>query len=135
MVYFARKGNDVVHHTDLDAMRKWDKVEPEKQLTEAEFLAFDNMARIIEDEIFFGKTPKERLDEESQNRINEIDTALKNIDTKSASRSMRATMLAMKNTLPSSVSVDVQTIESLENQAKELRIERAALVESFDIPY
>jgi hypothetical protein len=125
MVYFARKGNGVVHHTDLNAMRDWDGVEPEAQLTEAEFLSYENLVRLINGEIFFGKTPKEKADEGTQKRIDEIDAALRNIDSRSAGRSLRAAVLAIKDNMPSSVSGDIQVLEALEEKAQELRAERA----------
>jgi hypothetical protein len=135
MVYFARKENKVIHHTDINAMREWDGLEPETQLTDAEFLAYGNEVRLINGNIFFGKTPKERADQQAQDRINEIDLQLKNIDAQSAGRSLRAAVLAIKNDLHPSVAVDIQKLEALEAQAQELRAERAALVESLEIPY
>jgi hypothetical protein len=135
MVYFARKGNDVVHHTDLKAMREWEGVQPESQLTEAEFLAYDNLARIVDGEIFFGKTGKEKADEEALARIEEIDAALRDIDAKIGGRPVRAAVLALKGDLPPSVKTDIERIEATEGRAEELRAERGALVESLEIPY
>jgi chaperonin cofactor prefoldin len=135
MVYFARKGNNVIHHTDINAMREWDGLKPETQLTEVEFLAYDNQVRLIDGNIFFGKTPKEQADQQARDRINEIDQQLKSIDAQSAGRSLRAAILAIKDDLPPSVAVDVQKLEALETQAQELRAERAALVASLELPY
>jgi hypothetical protein len=135
MVYFARKGNQVVHHTDLNAMREWEGVQPETQLTDAEFLAYDNLARLIDGQIYFGKTGKEKADEEAQARIEAIDASLQAIDAKIGGRPLRAAILALKGDLPSSVGVDIERIETMEGAAGELRAERAALVESLEIPY
>jgi hypothetical protein len=135
MVYFARKGNEVVHHTDLKAMREWDGLEPEIQLTDAEFLSHGNLARLIDGKIFFGKTAKERLDAEAQDRINQIDISLRKIDARTGGRPLRAAILALKNDMPPSVEFDIQKLEEMEGRAEELRTERAVLVESIEVPY
>jgi len=133
MVYFARKGDEVIHHTDIDAMRGWDGLEPEQQLTEAEFLSYGNLVRLIDGEIFFGTTAKERADDAAQSRIIEIDTALAAINQKQIRPSANiARAVGNGNTPPVEA---ITKINALEEQAAELRLKRAQLVESLDIPY
>jgi hypothetical protein len=133
MIYFARKGNDVVHHTDIKAMKELDGAEPEQQLTRAEFMAYGNLARVIGGKIFFGRTAKEKSDDEARTRIAEIDAALSAINLKQirpAAEISHAT--GNKKAVPADA---VAKINALEDEAAALRLERAALVESFDVPY
>jgi hypothetical protein len=133
MVYFARKGDAVIHHTDIDAMREWDGLEPEQQLTQAEFLAHGNTARLIDGEIFFGPTAKERADDAAQSRITEIDAALAAINQKQI-RPSADIARAVGNGFAPPVEA-IAKINALEEQAGELRLERAQRVESLGVPY
>jgi len=133
MVYFARKGNDVICHTDIKAMKELDGAEPELQLTGAEFTAHGNLARVIDGEIFFGKTAKEQADDGAHARIAEIDAALTAVNLKQIRPAAEIShALGNKQTAPAEA---VTKINALEDEAAALRTERAALVESFDVPY
>jgi hypothetical protein len=135
MVYFAIKGNTVIHHTDPLAMQKWDKVKPQKKLTDAEFLAFGNLARVIDGKIFFGKTQKEKADDEANERIRLIDTELQSIDAKMGGRSMRGAILALKNIADISANTDISKLQESESRAIALRNERREVLQLLDLPY
>jgi hypothetical protein len=53
-------------------MREWDKAEPEMELTEEAFASYGNLARIIDGEIFLGKTDKERAADGAKKEITRI---------------------------------------------------------------
>jgi len=76
MVYLARKGDVVVHHTDLDAMREMDGVEPEMEISDAEFEEAGSFARIIDGEIFIGKTDAEKAKEDAERKIAQLKAKL-----------------------------------------------------------
>jgi hypothetical protein len=66
MVYLARKNGAVIFHTDLAAMKRLDGIsKPEKTITEAEWNEAGGLARIIDNEIFVGKTEEEKADEKA----------------------------------------------------------------------
>lgn len=61
MVYLARKGGAVIHHTSMDAMKSMDGIDKaEMEISDAEFEAAGSLARIIDGEIFIGKTNEEK---------------------------------------------------------------------------
>jgi hypothetical protein len=72
MVYLARKNGMVIHHTILALMREWDGVEPEMEITEEEFAAHGNLARVINGEIFLGKTAEEAAADNAKEEIKRI---------------------------------------------------------------
>lgn len=69
-VYLAIKGDVVVHHTDLSAMASMDGItKPDMIITEEEFDAFNGLVRLIDGEIFLGKTEAEKKAEDVSERI------------------------------------------------------------------
>jgi hypothetical protein len=72
MVYLARKDGVVICHTNPDLMREWDGLEPETEITEEEFASYGNQARIINGEIFLGKTEEETAAENAKAEIARI---------------------------------------------------------------
>jgi predicted nucleotide-binding protein (sugar kinase/HSP70/actin superfamily) len=72
MVYLARKNGEVIRHTIPDLMREWDGVEPEMELTEEAFASHGNLARIIDGEIFLGKTDAEKAADSAKEEIKQI---------------------------------------------------------------
>jgi hypothetical protein len=126
MVYLAKKNGEVIHHTDLAAMKQMDGIEtPDLTVSDDDFQAANGLVRIIDGEIFIGPTPEEQAEEARQNRIAEIDQALLAIDTKSA-RASRSVALAIVQGNPPD-ETDVQTLSALENQAEALRSELRVL--------
>lgn len=122
MVYLAKKNGEVIHHTDLAAMKQMDGIEtPDLTVSDDDFQAANGLVRIIDGEIFIGPTPEEQAEEARQNRIAEIDQALQAVDTKSA-RASRSVALAIVQGNPPD-ETDVQTLSALENQAEALRSE------------
>jgi hypothetical protein len=83
MVYLARKDGKVIVHADQQAMFELDGVTPERSLTEQEWTAAEGMARIINGEIFLGRT-----DAEKQRELDEVE--LQELKTEIASRDYRA---------------------------------------------
>jgi hypothetical protein len=65
MVYLARKNGGVVAHANKAAMEALDGVKPEKTITDAEWAAGGNLARVIEGEIVVGKTEGEKAAEKA----------------------------------------------------------------------
>ena len=80
MVYLARKGDAVVHHTNLEAMREMDGVEPEMEISNEEFEEAGGFARIIDGKIFIGKTEKEKQREEAEAEIRLLKAKLAETD-------------------------------------------------------
>jgi hypothetical protein len=126
MVYLAKQNGEVVHHTDLAAMKQFNGIEtPDLVITDDEFQAANGLLRIIDGEIFVGLTDGEQADEARQKRIAEIDKALQAVDAKSARASRSVALAVAQNIQPDEA--DVQTLTALENQAGELRTELRAL--------
>jgi hypothetical protein len=122
MVYLAKKNGEVIHHTDLAAMKSMDGIEtPDLVITEEAFRAADGLLRIIDDEIFIGPTEEEQAGEARQKRIVEIDQALQAVDAKSARASRAVALAAAQSNQPNET--DIQTLTALENQAEALRSE------------
>ena len=70
MVYLAKKNGVVVHHTDLGAMEALDGIEtPDMEITDEEFEAAGGLARLIDGEIFLGKTDAETTAEANAGRV------------------------------------------------------------------
>jgi hypothetical protein len=85
MVYLARKNGAVVHHTDKAAMAQLDGVEPEKQVTDAEWEEAGSLARIINNKIVLGKTPAEKAEDERLAKIADFEAQLADIDREAGS--------------------------------------------------
>jgi hypothetical protein len=58
-VYLARRGDEVIHHTDRKAMLEIDNLKPEKTVSLEEFESAGGLVRIIGNEIVLGKTKTE----------------------------------------------------------------------------
>nr|DAF30580.1 MAG TPA: hypothetical protein [Herelleviridae sp.] len=70
MVYLAKKGNEVIFHTDKQAMLEMDGIaEADMTITEEEFYAADGLVRLIDGRIFLGKTDAEKAGEEAIEKI------------------------------------------------------------------
>mgnify|MGYP006916043406 CR=1 FL=1 len=81
MVYLARKGGEVIHHTDLEAMKSMDGIDKaEMEISDEEFEAAGCLARIIGDEIFIGKTDAEKKRDDAEVRIRFLKTKLTETD-------------------------------------------------------
>jgi hypothetical protein len=72
VVYLARKDGGVIRHTNSALMREWDGAEPEMELTEEAFASYGNLARIIDGEIFLGKTDAEKAADNAKEAIKRI---------------------------------------------------------------
>lgn len=125
-VYIAKKGNGVVCHTSLEAMKAIDGIEtPDMEITEAEFEAAGGLVRVIDGEIFLGKTQAELFDEAAEKRRGEINAELREIDAQSG-RAARAVALAVANG-ETPADADVSRLEALETEAQNLRSELGGL--------
>ena len=122
MIYIAKKGNEAVFHTDLQAMRDFDGIEtPELTLTEAEFEAAGSLVRVIDGKIVLGKTETELAAEKAADRLREIDAELSAIDARSG-RPARAIALAeARGAKPDPA--DIARLEEYESRAADLRSE------------
>jgi hypothetical protein len=81
MVYLAKKNGAVVHHTDLAAMKALDGIEtPDMEITDEEFAAADGLARLIDGEIFLGKTAAEKAAEANAERVRFLKSRLAGTD-------------------------------------------------------
>lgn len=81
MVYLARKDGVVVHHTDLEAMKTMDGItQPELEISDEEFEAAGSIARIIDGEIFIGKTDEEKAADDARVRIAALKKSLAETD-------------------------------------------------------
>jgi hypothetical protein len=126
MVYLAKKNGEVIHHTDLAAMKSMDGIEtPDLVITEEAFQAAAGLLRIIDGEIFLGPTEAEQAEETRQKRIDEIDRALQAVDAKSARASRAVALAVAQSNQPDET--DIQTLTVLESQAEELRSELRSL--------
>ena len=69
MVYLAKKNGGVIAHTDLEAMEALDGISaPDMTVTDAEWEAAGDLARIIDGEIFLDRTPKKRRRKKRKSR-------------------------------------------------------------------
>lgn len=81
MVYLARKNGTVVHHTSLAAMKAMDGIsEAEKEISDEEFESAGSIARIIDGEIFVGKTDAEKQSDEAEVKIRQLKAKLAETD-------------------------------------------------------
>ena len=80
-VYLAIKGNVVIHHTDLSAMKTMDGISvPDMTITEEEFEAAGGLVRLIDGKIFLGKTDAEKASEEAIEKIRVLKMQLAETD-------------------------------------------------------
>jgi hypothetical protein len=71
MVYLAKKGEVVVHHTSREAMKAIDGIDnPDMQVSETDFEAASGLVRIIDGEIIVGKTQAEQAIETERVNLN-----------------------------------------------------------------
>ena len=80
MVYLARKNGTVIIHADKQAMKDMDGAVPEMEITDEEFAAAGGLARIIDNNIFLGKTDEEKTIEDAYKEIDIIDNKLAKLD-------------------------------------------------------
>ena len=67
MVYLFKEGENVLFFADLSEAKRTHGLEnPDKTITDKEFESADGLVRIIDDEIFIGKTDAEKLAEAQQ---------------------------------------------------------------------
>lgn len=70
MVYLAKKGNEVIHHTSKQAMLEMDGItKADMEISDEEFEKAGCFARLIDGKIFLGKTDAEKAREEAIERI------------------------------------------------------------------
>jgi hypothetical protein len=125
-VYLAKKGDEVVCHASLEAMKALDGIEtPDREITETEFAAAGGLARVIDGEIVLGKTEAEIAAETNAKRKAEIGTELLAIDAKSG-RAARAVAVAV-GAGKAAVKADAERLAALETEAKALRSGLAGL--------
>ena len=76
-VYLAKKGDTVVHHTNLDALKSIDGIKkPDMEISEAEFEAAGGLVRLIDGKIVLGKTEAENARENAETEITRIKTEI-----------------------------------------------------------
>jgi hypothetical protein len=81
LVYLAKKDGRVIFHTDLDAMEQVDGVTtPEMTVSEQEWEAAGGLARVIDGEIFLGKTETEKTAEDNAERVRSLKALLADTD-------------------------------------------------------
>ncbi|MDR2951684.1 MAG: hypothetical protein LBU82_00420 [Treponema sp.] len=85
MVFLAIKDGGVVHHTSLKALKNMDGIEKaDLEISDAEFEAAGCLARLVDGEIFIGKTEEEKTAEANAQRVNELKLLLAETDYISA---------------------------------------------------
>jgi hypothetical protein len=81
MVYAAKKDGTVVYHTDLEAMEALDGITtPDREITDEEFEAAGGLVRLIDGEIFLGKTDAEKTAEANAARVRFLKSRLADTD-------------------------------------------------------
>lgn len=81
MVYLAKKGNGVIHHTNLKVMKEIDGVEtPDMEITDEQFEAAGCLARLVNGSIVIGKTDAEKQAQENADRIRVLKDCLAQTD-------------------------------------------------------
>lgn len=70
MVYLAKKGNEVIHHTSKQAMLEMDGIaKADMEISDEEFEKADGFVRLIDGKIVIGSTEAEKKAEENAERI------------------------------------------------------------------
>ena len=81
MVYLAKKGTEIIHHTSLEAMREIDSIaNPAMEIPDEEFEAAGCLARFVNGKIVVGKTDAEKQAEENTGRIAALKRLLADTD-------------------------------------------------------
>jgi hypothetical protein len=126
MVYIAKKGSGIVHHSDKVAMEELDGInEPDLTITDDEFEAAGGLVRIINDKIALGKTSTEIAAEEAQCRIGAISAELQSLDAKSGRPARAVSRAIAKGEQPDPT--DVAKLDEYEGRAASLRSELTSL--------
>jgi len=126
MVYLAKKGGIVVHHTSKDAMLELDGIsKPDMEVTDAEFEAAGGLARIVNGQIFLGKTDGEKAADTARARIAQIDHELTELNQRQTRSSAEITNALAHSEEPPEESVAYH--DQRENTAAALREERRQL--------
>lgn len=81
MVYLAKKGGTVVHHTSKQALKEIDGIgKPDMEVSDEQFEAAGGLVRLIDGEIVLGKTPAEKQEEANAVRILSLKRSLADTD-------------------------------------------------------
>ena len=81
MVYLAKKGDGVVFHTDLEAMRQIDGIEQaDLEIDDNEFKKAGGIVRMINGGIVLGKTAEEKQVEQNAARVQVLKRHLADTD-------------------------------------------------------
>jgi hypothetical protein len=113
MVYLTRKNGGVVIHTDKQAMKELDGIEtPDMEIPDAEFEAADCIARLVNGEIFIGKTNAEKQAEENwqkiitlKRKLSETDYVAAKIAEGSATKAEYAAIIAQRQAWRQEISI------------------------------
>lgn len=80
MIYLFRNDNEVLFFADLDEAKRTHNLKtPDMTITNEDFENADGLVRIIDNEIFIGKTASEKLDEAQQKVREKRDRILNNV--------------------------------------------------------
>lgn len=80
-MYLGIKGDAVVHHTDLNAMKEMDGIEkPDLVITEEEFEKAGGLVRLMKGKIFLGKTDAEKTADETMETVRQYKQNLADTD-------------------------------------------------------
>ena len=81
MVYLAEKDGGVVHHTSLQALKEMDGIDKaDMEISDVEFEAAGCLARIIDGNIFIGKTDEEKTARENKRTVSILKKKLAETD-------------------------------------------------------
>jgi hypothetical protein len=122
-IYLWKENGKIFFHKDLSAAKEVDGLSrsPDIAITETEYEAADGLLRIVNGEIFLGKTDGEKIKEEIQSQINMIKTKLSEIDKKSgAGRAVRSLTLKAAEE-GGFINEDYNKLHEFEAQAVSLR--------------
>jgi hypothetical protein len=113
MVYLTKKDGAVIRHADLTAMKDLDGIDaPDMTITDEEFDAAEGLARIIDGEIFLGKTEVEKQTEQNTQRIQELLVATDYIAVKIAEGAAATADYADKIAQRQAWRQEIQALES-----------------------
>jgi hypothetical protein len=128
-VYLWKVEDRVFYHTNLEAAAQLDGLsrQPDKTVTEEQFSAAENLARVISGKIVMGKTAQEKADEDARKRIAEIDARFEVVER----AAVRSLMAHIKGS-PSQG--DAERLNALDAEAAVLRAERAEKIQSISVP-
>ena len=81
MVYLAKKGNEVIHHTSKQAMLEMDGIaKADMEISDEEFEKAGCLARLVDGKIVIGKTKAELKAETTAERISFLKAQLAETD-------------------------------------------------------